>query len=1056
MMKGIFKIHPCTFTIVAFLFLAISSNAQRRFCASEEVLKKQLAEDPQFRQIRDEIERHTSAFKNRASDRGGMLEITIPVVVHVVHFNETQNVSDNQIMAQIEVLNMDFRRTNADAINTPSEFQSVAADCEINFCLAKQDPLGNPTNGIERRLTTVDGFASSGNDNVKFFASGGLDGWDRDRYLNIWVCNVFASDYEAYAQFPGGSAARDGIICDFAFFGTENTTYKGRVITHEVGHWLNCYHIWGDDNTCDDGDRGDAVDDTPNQAWDSEGCPTFPQKSCGNGPNGDMFMNYMDYTDGSCMNLFTQGQKTRMQALFASGGARASLALSYCVNACSSPYAITEIFANTVYSVDMNMPGDIIIHSGAELRVEATIGMRPGARILVERNARLHVKSSGILTAECQNWAGIQVLGNRQKIQPEHNAPLTDPDQAGIVWIEGGTVEWARNGVTAGGGYGPEFWGGLIRASNDAIFKNNRKDVEFLSYKLPHPNKNKSKFLNTTFIEIGEAFANTEGVTIWETDGIEFNNCIFKNKDSEGIYTYDAGVSILNNNRFEDNLAGTVSRSTYPMAVENKVQIGLGSALENKFTNNQFHVLASHVAGIGGFSLEVINNNFTGGQYGVLVDGGSNFRIAGNLLTSTSSSGVRVSNTGFNNVMNQNLIGCNTFKECDTQGISANGDNKEMQFLRNDFQMSSGIDFFLGHWSTPQMKGSVRETQGEDDRAAANCFTDPGLRADIIAPINQTSPFKYYYLASEPPAGCDPEPLSLGNYAKESVANSLPVIDCDQFGGLPPGLTDPNSGDLNTRRARLQQLAPYIATDENALNQYYKTLQQKDAILRYLLEQSHASGQYATMEGLLAGEQSKAADWAIFGLRMARKDYANAALWLNQLPIQSYEDAQFRDVQIINIQRLQNLGTFQLSVGQETYLNSVAESTSPVRGYAQAILGLLKDRRFYPEDLNSGSEYSMPGLQGEAGKPAQNTAEFRVYPVPASSAITISWPSLPAESDANLLVYDIYGRQQINEPIAPHESERRLETGWLPVGVYFLVISDRGKSVHQTKISIQR
>jgi hypothetical protein len=128
--------------------------------------------------------------------------------------------------------------------------------------------------------------------------------------LNIWVCNVFDDDYPAYAQFPGGSAARDGIICDFAFFGTDNATYMGRVVTHEVGHWLNCYHIWGDENECSGTDQ---VADTPNQSWSSEGCPTFPQCSCNNcddnGP-GNMFMNYMDYTDGSCMNLFTKGQKT--------------------------------------------------------------------------------------------------------------------------------------------------------------------------------------------------------------------------------------------------------------------------------------------------------------------------------------------------------------------------------------------------------------------------------------------------------------------------------------------------------------------------------------------------------------------------------------------------------------------------------------------------------------------------------------------------------------------------------------------------------------------------
>lgn len=306
----------------ALILLAFNASAQKRTCAAEEVLARQLLENPELRQEIQNIEEHTLQFAQTSHDR---TVVTIPVVIHLVYYNSSQNLSDAQLLSQIDILNADFRRTNADAGNTPAAFQGVAADCEVNFCMATQDPSGNATNGIERRNTTVNGFST--NDNVKRYANGGLDVWDRNKYLNLWVCNL-TGGLLGYAQFPGGPASTDGVVCDYAYFGSNATPPfdKGRTATHEVGHWLNCYHIWGDDGTSCTGT--DSVSDTPNQADENYGCPSFPTISCSNGPNGDMFMNYMDYTDDGCMNLFTAGQKTRMQSLFSSGGARVSLTTS--------------------------------------------------------------------------------------------------------------------------------------------------------------------------------------------------------------------------------------------------------------------------------------------------------------------------------------------------------------------------------------------------------------------------------------------------------------------------------------------------------------------------------------------------------------------------------------------------------------------------------------------------------------------------------------------------------------------------------------------------------
>ncbi len=319
-------------SITLFLLFAGITTAQHRSCAAEEVLQQQLRDNPAMRQEVERIMQHTEQFIAHGGTQDRLV-VTIPVVVHVVYYNSTQNVSDAQIASQLDVLNADFRRLNSDAGNTPSVWQSIAADCEVNFCMAQQDPSGNPTNGIVRVQTSVNGFST--NDNVKFSSTGGSNIWNRDRYLNIWVCNL-SSGLLGYAQFPGGPANTDGVVIDFQAFGTSGTAQApfnlGRTATHEVGHWLNCYHIWGDDGTACTGT--DQVGDTPNQADENYGCPVFPVISCNNGPNGDMFMNYMDYTDDGCMNTFTTGQKNRMQALFASGGFRAPLVTS---NGCQVP-----------------------------------------------------------------------------------------------------------------------------------------------------------------------------------------------------------------------------------------------------------------------------------------------------------------------------------------------------------------------------------------------------------------------------------------------------------------------------------------------------------------------------------------------------------------------------------------------------------------------------------------------------------------------------------------------------------------------------------------------
>jgi len=218
----------------------------------------------------------------------------IPVVFHIIYKNENEYIPFEQIMSQLDVLNQDFNRTNPDANQTPSEFSDVAADCNISFCLAQRTENNDSTTGITYTETNVSSFSLY--DNRIFQDSlGGKTIWNSSDYLNIYVCDL--TNALGFSSFPGGDENRDAIVVDFSNFGTINVSppfNKGRTATHELGHWLDLYHIWGPGNC-----GSDEVEDTPSQEIENYGCPSHPSPSCDN--NGDMFQNYMDYTNDACM-----------------------------------------------------------------------------------------------------------------------------------------------------------------------------------------------------------------------------------------------------------------------------------------------------------------------------------------------------------------------------------------------------------------------------------------------------------------------------------------------------------------------------------------------------------------------------------------------------------------------------------------------------------------------------------------------------------------------------------------------------------------------------------
>ena len=288
-----------------------TSAIAKRGCASQEVLLAQMKADPKLALRMNEIEAFTQ--KTMASSRIVDGKIQIPVVVNVLYSTTAENISLAQIQSQVDVLNRDFNATNSDFNQVPSLFAGVKANVGISFVLE----------AVYRRATTRTSWGT--NNEMKNTSLGGISPTAPTTKMNLWACTI-GGGILGYAQFPGGSSSTDGVVIDSKYLGNTGTAAfpfnLGRTATHEVGHWMNLRHIWGD-ATC----GSDLVSDTPTHNAANSGVPAYPHYSTCSGNPVEMTMNYMDYTDDRGMYMFSNGQKSRMAAVFVSGGSRASFRL---------------------------------------------------------------------------------------------------------------------------------------------------------------------------------------------------------------------------------------------------------------------------------------------------------------------------------------------------------------------------------------------------------------------------------------------------------------------------------------------------------------------------------------------------------------------------------------------------------------------------------------------------------------------------------------------------------------------------------------------------------
>ncbi len=394
--------------LITLLVIITSFSAlSQRTCATMDILRQRMEADPEFalrhQEMMDFIYNPNNPQTLFRQTNAPNIVVTIPVVFHVLYKNATQNISDAQINSQLDALNRDFRKLNAD-FNTvvPAAFRPLGADMEIVFCKATRTPSGVASTGITRKSV-----ASSFNFQNQYYTSTGEPAWDPTKYLNIWIGRFNNNQLLGFAYLPGTapSIGEDGLCIGDQYFGTTGTASapfnNGRTGVHEIGHYFGLLHPWGDDGVaCGNPyvnqftpSNDDRVADTPETDNPHYDCPTFPSNTntCTSSTNGAMFMNYMDYVNDACMAFFTAGQKTIMQNTLA--GPRLSLLSS---NGCAS-LGLNEVEAIKAIAVYPNPVSKYFMITSPQVSIDEveifnTVGQLVKTQKLTQTNNVINIE----------------------------------------------------------------------------------------------------------------------------------------------------------------------------------------------------------------------------------------------------------------------------------------------------------------------------------------------------------------------------------------------------------------------------------------------------------------------------------------------------------------------------------------------------------------------------------------------------------------------------------------------------------------------------------------
>lgn len=703
----------------------------------------------------------------------------------------------------------------------------------------------------------------------------------------------------------------------------------------------------------------------------------------------------------------------------------------------SSTYpTLTYTAANTTLTGIVEATGHIEIATGATLTITGELRLLTNAHIIVRRGARLVVDGGTITRKLCfERWGSIYVEGNSELPQPEDPSVALDPLGPGVVWLRNGaTIEYARNAISVRhypNHWDSKFWGGLVVAEN-TVFYNNRRSVEFMRYDLP----NRSRFIECEFVdEVNESFA---GVTVWATDGIVFDFCIFTGLKM-GVQVWDAGAEIRLCS-FSDMQFGVVSEATSPVSSG-----GFLTVARSFFDRTDSHIEARSAGRPKGLNITQnwFENYFIDAfPIAIGIYGPSRYRCTDNFFLNTDI-GISLANTyGWDNSIECNYHNGGNF------AVAITGNNEGLEIRENQYASNSLNIILNGEDNQPP--GSIAPTQGIVGRPAHNCFTP--APAWHITTIGATEPFFYFIpdVLSECIKTPQPSPVGTNNYFTVPTSSENRP-ECPFIPPIAPPQDGPFTySDFLSAKNSSQYWEMQVAFDpQNSAYRaaYLSFYRLKNHIIDWFLSEAIANGQLEEAIFVLQSENTREAKRLAYGLLVKKNLYARADSILASIPLTDVYDEQFLVVQRINLARLQSEEGFELSPQQRTTLENIAYTKSPEREYARALLSLLEGYRFEPDRIEIPSPaLLMPGTSHDISIPAQQAT---LFPNPAEDIVYLRL-SPEFTGNGKVSLSDIYGRERIampwNEGDAP-----MLNVAGLPVGIYIVRVEQQGRLLFSAK-----
>jgi len=723
---------------------------------------------------------------------------------------------------------------------------------------------------------------------------------------------------------------------------------------------------------------------------------------------------------------------------------------SDCLPASETPIVILS-GEHKVWGTPILLQNPVHIEAGGSLTITCITLLAPGARILVRRGGKLRITNGTLsgLCAEQRHWF-IYVEGNADLPQPDPFEPLTNALAAGVVILENANIFGAATAISTKryeADWNRNYFGGVVYAENSRFY-NNVRAVEFMEYRRP----NRSYFLDNEFIETpGGNVQNSVGVTIWACRGIGFKQNVFDNLDVAGIYGFDFGADVSEENIFRNNLRGIDIYNTYPLSAH---QVSVGRSLNhpNIFMINKptlsGNPLNAHINSTSTGELENLQvkyNEFYDARAGLIVDGPAYYDVAFNIFEGGLRA-VRVANTGNNNI---NRIRCNWIVKPTFIGISAGGDNGQLRILENNFSGTASQPLWNIEIRPTSLPGRIFFNQGATGQPAGNCFSSP---EKAIATILDTETFRYYTPANTvntPACAPDPDNANNFNYTKTPTFPLQNHTFCADITPFEPPFT---FSQLSiARQQKVEAYTQWAAMPQDSVRRqnYDQAIQAKEFILKWLLRDRIEAGAWAEADNLLQAETDAFALRWRFGIKMLSGDYAGAQQALNNLPSGTQDEQWFKETMAISLSFHQNPGTFILNAAQENFLYTVAQSLKADRSYARSLLALLKGERFAPEEDEDKLEFRV-----ELSEPQEIAAKpepFKVMPNPAYGSFTISFPTSPQA--LHIEAISIAGNWKM-EKMLPGESPAHIDCSHWPSGIYVIVIRQAGEIVHRQKVAV--